>query len=418
MIVTPYIYIYFNISKAMGTISSNKGYLSYIRDIQNLFELPAQAALYSNSIPNYLREKGQYVIKDSHQIGQRTVIVGKSLPMAILYYMINSALKNKSHVLILGATGTGKELIANALHYNSNRLQANSDYIAVNCGAIPKELIESELFGHVRGAFTGADRMNRGAFELAKDGTLHLDEIGDMPLDVQLKVLRVIQEKTVARIGDAGNKIDLGDIRFVASTHRDLAALIREGRFRDDLFHRLHQTVIYSPSLPERGRQDTELLVNYFLTRQNDGQVNSISDDALALLANTHIAGNVRGLENLVVRAQGIAQGRSIESKDLSTAILYERAVWQGMHDPNSKFDLTGVQVKVDEQSLQPEITVPLVPTDTRLSYVEKTAIEDTLLLCKGNKKAAAEMLGLSRRAFYRKLERHGIERFVKTRGN
>ena len=242
-------------------------------------------------------------------------IVGKSKKMQEVFSLIEKVAPSNSTVIIYGGSGTGKELVAKAIHYNSPR--ADRLILPFNCGAIPETLIESELFGHTKGAFTGAIQAKRGLFEEASGGTLFLDEISTLQPSAQIKLLRVLQEKVVMRVGSTEEtKID---VRVIAATNENLEANMKNGRFREDLFYRLHVFPIFLPDLKDR-REDIPLLAYHFLdiyTRETRKQIKGISKDSMNLLLEYHWPGNVRELENIIERAVIMADGDYLIPKDL-----------------------------------------------------------------------------------------------------
>jgi len=242
-------------------------------------------------------------------------IIGKSQNMQEIFDLIDRVAPSDSTVLITGESGTGKELIAQALHGNSNR--CFMPFVAINCGSLPDSLLESELFGYEKGAFTGADHTKRGRFEMAQGGTILLDEIGDISLKTQVDLLRVLQQKEICRLGGEG-AIDV-DVRILAATNRDLKASIAKGDFREDLFYRLNVISIHVPPLRERN-EDIPLLANAFVKQQcmemNKALV-KISPGAMRQLMDYHWPGNVRELENIIERALVIGTGREIMTDDL-----------------------------------------------------------------------------------------------------
>ncbi len=250
------------------------------------------------------------------QVESRYRLAGLETSNARMQEAINMAARaaaSRATILIHGESGTGKELLARAIHYASPR--SRGPLVSVNIAALAETLIESELFGHERGAFTGADREHRGRFELADGGTLFLDEIGDLPRGTQVKLLRVLQEQTFERLG--GTRQIKVDVRLVAATHRHLEAMVRSGEFREDLFFRLNVVAITLPPLRER-REDIPLLVDHFLRRfADEGKPRSISREAMDLLLKHDYPGNVRELENLVHRAVVLARGDTITKADL-----------------------------------------------------------------------------------------------------
>ena len=247
-------------------------------------------------------------------------IIGNSKEIQKVFLRIKKVCDAETTVLVRGESGTGKELIAQALHYDGNR--SNGPFIPVNCGAIPGELLESELFGHEKGAFTHAVRTRLGRFELADSGTVFLDEISEMSPMLQVKLLRVLQEKQFERIG--GTKTIHSDFRVVAATNRDLELEVKEGRFREDLYYRLNVIPIDAPPLRKR-IQDIPLLIDYFVgkfTRTRKKKIKSIADDAMGLFLRYSWPGNVRELENMVERMVILASGDTISMEDVPERLL------------------------------------------------------------------------------------------------
>jgi two-component system NtrC family response regulator len=250
------------------------------------------------------------------QVESRYRLAGLETSNARMQEAINVAARaagSRATILVHGESGTGKELLARAIHYASPRRRG--PLVAINVAALSETLLESELFGHERGAFTGADREHRGRFELADGGTLFLDEIGDLPRSTQVKLLRVLQEQAFERVG--GTRTVKVDVRLIAATHRDLEAMVREGEFREDLFFRLNVVSITLPPLRER-REDIPLLVDHFLRRlEDEGKARSVSREAMDLLLKHDYPGNVRELENLVHRAVVLARDEVVTTSDL-----------------------------------------------------------------------------------------------------
>ncbi|NUM88832.1 MAG: sigma-54-dependent Fis family transcriptional regulator, partial [Bdellovibrionales bacterium] len=251
-------------------------------------------------------------IKQGFKMGN---IIGKSQAMRAIFDLVSRVAQSTANVLITGESGTGKEVIAKAVHYAGSR--ASKPFVAINCTAIPETLLESELFGHAKGSFTGAIQRKKGLFEEATGGTLFLDEIGDMSPQLQAKLLRVLQERKIRPVGD-NNMIDV-DVRIIAATHKDLKAAIREGRFREDLFYRLSVIPIAIPALRDRV-EDIPLLAEHFLAKYsaaNGSRVCGFTKAAMAKLMKLRWEGNVRELENLVERAVVLTQGEWIEEGDI-----------------------------------------------------------------------------------------------------
>jgi DNA-binding NtrC family response regulator len=264
-------------------------------------------------------------------------IIGKSAPMQRIYDLIDQIADDNVSVMITGETGTGKELVAKALHYNSRR--KNGPFIAVNCAALPETLLESELFGHEKGAFTGAVKQKIGRFEMADGGTLFLDEVGDIPLQTQVKLLRVLQERAIERVG--GTNSIKTDIRLLSATNIVLEQALQQGRFRQDLFFRLNVMPINMPPLRER-IEDIPLLIDFFIQKfmdKKNGMVKQISKTAMQILMNYDWPGNIRELENIIERAVLLCHGETIEVDHLlfqnpqKEATLVKQGVQQRMSE-------------------------------------------------------------------------------------
>jgi DNA-binding NtrC family response regulator len=303
-------------------------------------------------------------------------IIGKSKPMQEIFDLIRRVADSPTNILITGESGTGKELVAKAIHYNSDRRDA--PFIPVNCAAIPEQLLESELFGHMRGAFTDAKMDKRGLFEEAQKGTLFLDEISELPLMLQAKILRAIQEKEIRRVG--ANKPISVDVRIIAATNLKLTEEVKAKRFREDLYYRLNVIELRLPPLRER-REDIPLLVNAFMKKYAESrgkQVQSVSESALAMLVDYAWPGNVRELENVIERAVTLSRSENIVSDDLPSMIQGAR----------------GDRRVLDDAA---ERTLPL-------DQVEKEYILKILEKTGGNKYQAAHALGIDRKTLYRKL--------------
>ncbi len=311
-------------------------------------------------------------------------IVGRSRPMRELFQLLETVAATSSTVLITGETGTGKELAARAIHHNSPR-RANR-FVALNCSAIPETLLEAELFGHVRGAFTGAVANRQGRLEQAHRGTLLLDEIGTMSPGLQAKLLRVLQEREFERVGDSHTvKID---VRVIAATHSDLAKMVGDGSFREDLFYRLNVIPVQLPPLRDR-RDDIPLLVQHFLEKLSSGAGRgpvTMSQEAMRHLMAYHWPGNIRQLENAVERALAFSMGRTqIELTDLSTDIQNQPAAAE------------------DSQIWFPEEGLDF---GRYIEAVELSLIRRSLERTQGNKRQAARLLNLKRTTLIEKLKR------------
>ena len=310
-------------------------------------------------------------------------IIGASKPMQQIYETIESVAKSDANVLIVGESGTGKELIANAIHYNS--LRSKKPFIKVNCAALPKELIESELFGHTKGAFTGAHADKEGLVQHAAGGSLMLDEIAEMPVELQPKLLRVLQERSYRKIGS--EKTYAVDFRLICSTNRPPADAIRDGLLRDDLFYRISTITIHVPPLRERS-EDIQLLTEHFLhmyAQKYERPITGVSQAAYQRLFGHAWPGNVRELQNVIERAVLLAKDTRIEPIDLpfdSGAMPEGSAVASGWD----------------------------VPPNMTLEDIERLVIERTLQRTGGNKQAAANLLGIYRPRLYSKIRKYNID--------
>ncbi len=334
-----------------------------------------------------MRLKSALHQKHSEIIGQAPAL-RRSIELAF------SVADTNTTVLIQGESGTGKELLANLIHYNSGR--EDKPYIKLNCGAIPETLIESELFGHEKGAFTDARARRKGRFEEADGGTLFLDEIGEMPLSAQVKLLRVLQDGEFTRVG--GNETVKTDVRVVAATNIDLTRAIEEGNFRKDLFYRLSVFPITLPPLRERV-EDINLLVFHFLERYKEKTgrfVSGISKEALRALVNYEWLGNVRELENAIERAVIIASGRQIELDDLPEAI--SKRAFEAFAQARQE----RAKAASEGRSVNLEMSFPAT-----LDEIEKQAIELALHYTDGDKSRASRLLNIGRKTLYRKLDEY-----------
>lgn len=306
-------------------------------------------------------------------------IVGRSPQMLQVYKTVARVAESRSTVLIAGESGTGKELVARAIHFNSPR--SSKPYVAVDCGSLAETLLESELFGHVRGAFTGAVTNKKGLFEEADNGTCFLDEVGDISLAMQTKLLRVIQEHEIKRVG--GTETTKIDVRIIAATNKNLEELVAEKKFREDLFYRLNVVSIHLPPLRER-LDDIPFLADHFLRKyaaENEKPVSRISAEVLDLLLRYQWPGNVRELENVIERALTLSPHSLILPEDLPRRLRVEPS----------------------------EISATSLPSQVSLTELEKIYIKKVLEETGGNKKRAADILGIDRRTLYRMAARYGI---------
>jgi DNA-binding NtrC family response regulator len=313
--------------------------------------------------------------RERYQFSQ---IIGKSPGMQRVFQIIERVAPTNTTVLVSGRTGTGKELVARALHFNSTR--AGKPLVDINCGALPEQLVESELFGHVKGAFTGAGESKKGLFETAHGGTLFLDEVQSLKPDLQAKLLRALQERVIRRVGGREN-IEV-DVRVVAATNQDISEAVKKGEFREDLYYRLNVVGIFLPPLRER-REDIPLLIEHFLQRYaRPGEPRYFSNEALRLLLGYEWPGNVRELQNAVEYALALGVGTTLTIADLPLHI-------------GGMVGQTGLAEPVGE--------------GRSLDEVERRHILRILEETDGNHLRAAEILGINRRTLYRKLEKYKL---------
>jgi DNA-binding NtrC family response regulator len=326
-------------------------------------------------------------------------IVGNSRAMQSVYKEIGRLAAIPVTVLIRGDTGTGKELVARALYQYSDR--AKNPFIVVNCAAIPETLLESELFGHEQGAFTGATARRIGRFEQANSGTIFLDEIGDMTMSTQAKLLRVLQEKTIQRVG--GKETITVDVRILAATHRDLEAAIRENQFREDLYYRLNVAVITVPPLRDR-REDVPALVRYFLQRYGSefGALNAaMSAEAIQFLQQQPWAGNVRELENVIRKSLLQARGFTIGPDEVRAALMQTKLPRPAVDQTLASYisDLLARAVRGELENVSDAVT----------EAIERELYAQAIQLAQGNQAKAAKWLGVSRPTMREKLTLYGL---------
>lgn len=307
-------------------------------------------------------------------------IIGTSEKIAAVLDTAGRVAVSDASVLITGESGTGKELLAKGIHYNSKR--ADRPFVAVNCAAIPEHLIESELFGHVKGAFTGAVKDREGKFELASGGTLFLDEIGDLRIDLQAKILRVLQERQVDRVG--GKYPITVDVRIIAATNKDIEQAVKNGSFREDLYYRLSVITLHIPPLRER-RDDIRVLIEHFLKKFNPGVDMRVAPEALSVLTGYGWPGNVRELENVIQRASVLKRGDVITVADLPDKLKKE------------KMSVENIILNLPDEGIS-------------LEDLEKNLIIKALEKHKGNQTRAAEYLGITRPTLIYRLEKYGIK--------
>ncbi len=316
-------------------------------------------------------------LKEKYDFSQ---IIGNSSPMRQVYDQVTKVARSNATVLLRGESGTGKELIAHSLHYNS--LRSKKPFIKVNCAALPETLIESELFGHEKGAFTGADHRKKGRFEMADGGTLFLDEIGDLPPQTQIKLLRVLQEREFERLG--GTETLKVNVRLITATNKNLEKEISNGTFREDLYYRLNVFTIFLPPLRER-KADILMLAEHFLAkyeREHNKEIKRISTPAIDMLTSYHFPGNVRELENAIERA----------------VLVCDEQVIHGHHLPPTL------------QTAEISGTVTQVSLVSAVEAYEKDLIADALKSSRGNVAKAARMLDSTERIIAYKIKRYGVD--------
>ncbi len=353
------------------------------------FENEALIAHIAKAISVYKIVEENHILRDAMRTRyQFDNIIGKSKPMQELYEIIQKVAPTNASVLIEGESGTGKELVAKSIHYNSPR--KNKSLVAVNCAAFAESLLESELFGHEKGAFTGAANMKKGRFELADKGTLFLDEIGELPMTLQVKLLRVLQERTVERVG--GTMAIPVDFRLIAATNKILEDEVQSGNFREDLYYRLNVVKTTIPPLRDR-REDTLLLINHFIEKYTNeaGSVSSVSGidrKAAQILCDYEWKGNVRELENVIERAVILSSGNLISPTDL----------------PPQLRQSSGITLQLDG--------IPDgVGLSETLAAVEKRMIQRAMKLSGNVQTKAAQLLGIGKSGLNQKLKKFNLDR-------
>jgi len=374
--------------KVLGTICAERVYMNRRLLKQDVELLAMIGTLIAPAVELYLIENIEKVRLETEnrrlksQLKQRFKpdnIIGTSKPMQEVYSLIHKVAQTRATVLILGESGVGKELVANAIHYNSP--SAEGPFVKANCAALPEGLAESELFGHEKGSFTGAMTLHKGYFEQADGGTIFLDEVGELSLTMQAKLLRVLQERSFERVG--GARPVKVDVRIIAATNRNLAEMVRAGTFREDLFYRLNVFPITIPPLRDRGA-DVITLADHFVTTlaaENGRDVKRISTPALNMLMAYHWPGNVRELENVIERSVILAEEGVIHSYDLPPSL-------QTSKESDTGFGMT---------------------LDAKINAVEHEMIVEALKNSNGNIGEAAKELGLTRRMLGVRMEKHAI---------
>jgi len=324
------------------------------------------------------------VVRDRYHFDN---ILGQSPKMLALYDLLEKVGPTKTNILIAGESGTGKELVAKAIHYNSPR--KDKPFVTLNCGAIPEFLIESELFGHMKGAFTDAIATKKGLFEMADEGTIFLDEISELPLLMQVKLLRVLQDKEFKRVG--GTEDIRVDVRIMSATNKDLEEAVREKRFREDLFYRLNVIQIKLPPLRDR-REDIPLLVVHFLKRYSEElnkNITGISPETLRVLLNYDFPGNVRELQNIIERAVALESTQELTSQNLSSYL-----------DQQPSLKKRSIDLDIPNEGLDLEKVVEELERNLLVKALDRT---------KGIKKKAAELLRIKFRSMRYRLEKYGL---------
>ena len=324
------------------------------------------------------------VVRDRYHFDN---IIGQGPKMLALYDLLGKVAPTKTNILVSGDSGTGKELVAKAIHYNSPRKE--KPFVTLNCGAIPESLIESELFGHMKGAFTDAIATKKGLFEVADEGTIFLDEISELPLLMQVKLLRVLQDREFKRVG--GTEDIRVDVRIIAATNKDLEEAVREKRFREDLYYRLNVIQIKLPPLRDR-KEDIPLLVTHFLKKycsELNKSISSIAPEALHILLNYEYPGNVRELQNIIERAVALETTEGLTAQNLSSYLD------EPLHPRKGTFDLEIPSEGIDLEKVVADLERALL-----LKALDKT---------KGIKKKAAELLRINFRSMRYRLEKYGL---------
>jgi DNA-binding NtrC family response regulator len=371
-----------------------RGADDYLTKPVDLFELRKRASAIVEK-----RLLSRRVVELESRLGEKFgKLISRSKQMEALFRQMEMVAPTRSNVLIVGESGTGKELVANALHENSPRRDAR--FLPINCAAIPSEILESELFGHERGSFTGATGRKIGKFELADKGTLFLDEIGELPLEMQVKLLRVLETREFMRVG--GTETIKVDIRLMAATNSDLEAAVERGAFRNDLYYRLKVVTLRIPPLRER-REDIPLLANHFLTmfaKENDREGVKFAPDAMRTMVNARWEGNVRELRNLVESLVVLTPGPEIRAVDLP----------EEFRRSGQAESVTPAPEPVASSQSGGAPTAGLT-----MDEIERRAILDALERTRGNRTQAAEMLGIGLRTLQRKLKEYKLAGYAES---
>jgi len=368
------------------------------------FDLDEVKLTVQRAIESYENSKKLEILRTESESDSLQDIVGKSQVMLNIYKMIGRVAERDITVLVVGESGTGKELVARAIHQNSMRREGKM--VAVNIAAIPKELLESELFGYEKGAFTGASLPKQGRFEEAHKGTLHLDEIGDMPPELQTKLLRILEERKFYRLGS--EKPTPVDVRIIASTNKNLEKEVAEGRFREDLYYRLNAITIEIPPLRKR-IEDVVPLIEHFLNKYSKElgiAKRTISDEAKELVLNYSWPGNVRELENIIKRVLVLTSDSVITRETLIEAAPHLEGRSRKAEDSLDQMITDELSFLIETGKEEHEGKIH----DIIIRKVEKPLIEAVLRITNGNKKKAAQILGINRNTLSKKMEELGLE--------
>ena len=325
------------------------------------------------------------VVRDRYRFGS---IIGQSSKMLALYDLLEKIAPTKTNILVTGESGTGKELVAKAIHYNSSR--KDKPFVTLNCGAIPESLIESELFGHMKGAFTDAIATKKGLFEMADEGTIFLDEISELPFLMQVKLLRILQDKEFKRVG--GTDDIRVDVRIISATNKDLEEAVKEKRFREDLFYRLNVIQVKMPPLRDR-KEDIPILAAHFLKKYSEElskTILKISPEALNMLINYEYPGNVRELQNIIERAVALGNGNELTPQHLSSYL--------------------DEQIQSKRGAIELDIPPEGIDLEKVIEEIERALLLKALNRTKGIKKKAAELLRINFRSMRYRLEKYGLD--------
>lgn len=384
--------------KTVGALSVDRLFKDHISLEEDVRLLTVISSMLTQLIRNHLKrqEEKEKLLKENTLLKDQLKkkfhpanIIGESKRMADVYASVELVSQTRATVIIRGESGTGKELIAHAIHYNSDR--ADGPFIKVSCAALPENLLESELFGYEKGAFTGAATTKPGRFEMSNGGTLFLDEIGDISANTQVKLLRVLQEREFLRLG--GTKTIHVDIRLIAATNKDLEAEVHAGRFREDLYYRLNVIPIFLPPLRER-KEDIALLAHYFLekaNRENKKNVKFISEDALVRLMDYSWPGNVREMENALERAVVLCTGDTLES----------------LHFPMMNFKHKSEDLEEQDGNKKNGSSANMVEA---VESLEKRMILEAMEKTEGNQRKASKILGITERMLGYKIKNYQLK--------